>query len=313
MLRLAIPDLVSNSFFPVLAAVDLGFFQAEGLEARVELIAPQPEMFAALRLGEVDVVAGAAHVTLAAFPEWQGARLLAAVSQHLFWFLVLRKDLGAARGDLQAVKGLRIGAAPGPDAALHRLLQEAGIDPAREGVQIGPVPGIASSDPISFGVTAAQALEDGRLDGFWANGMAAEIALQRGVGTLALDVRGGDGPPGARDYTFPALVTTEQRLAEEPDTTAAAVRALMNAQRALQQAPQRAREVGLRRFPPLAAELIVELVRRDTPYYYPAISEGAVASMTQFAQHIDLLSHPVPYDHIVAMQVRPLWHPISDP
>jgi NitT/TauT family transport system substrate-binding protein len=140
MLRIAVPDMVSNSFLPVLAAVDLGFFQEEGLDARVDLLSPLSAPFAALRQGEMDLVAGAAHATLSAFPNWQGAKLLAAVSQHLFWVLVVRKDLGAARGELGAVKGLRIGVAPGPDAALRRLLLEAGIDPARDRVHLETVP-----------------------------------------------------------------------------------------------------------------------------------------------------------------------------
>jgi NitT/TauT family transport system substrate-binding protein len=116
MLRIAVPDLVTNSFVPVLAAVDLGFFREEGLDASVELLSPLSATFAALRQGDVDLVAGAAHSTLSAFPNWRGAKLLAAVSQHLFWVLVVRKDLGAARGDLDAVKGLRIGGAGGVGA-----------------------------------------------------------------------------------------------------------------------------------------------------------------------------------------------------
>ena len=31
-MRLAIPDLISNSYFPALAAAELGFFQREGIE-----------------------------------------------------------------------------------------------------------------------------------------------------------------------------------------------------------------------------------------------------------------------------------------
>ena len=166
MLRIAVPDMVSNSFVPVLAAVDLGFFQEEGLDASVELLSPLSATFAALRQGDMDLVAGAAHATLSAFPNWQGAKLLAAVSQHLFWVLVVRKDLGVARGDLDAVKGLRIGVAPGPDAALRRLLLEAGIDLARDRVRLETVPDRVASSTVSFGVTAARALADGHLDGF---------------------------------------------------------------------------------------------------------------------------------------------------
>ena len=30
MLRIAVPDLVSNSYFPIIAAVEMGFFKEEG-------------------------------------------------------------------------------------------------------------------------------------------------------------------------------------------------------------------------------------------------------------------------------------------
>ena len=39
------------------------------------------------------------------------------------------------------LEGLRIGAAPGPDTALRRLLAEAGVDPAADDVALAPVPG----------------------------------------------------------------------------------------------------------------------------------------------------------------------------
>ena len=68
------------------------------------------------------------------------------------------------------MKGLHLGAAPGPDVALRRLLADAGIDPARDGVHISPVPGM-DAPGASFGILAAEALEAGHLDGFWANAL----------------------------------------------------------------------------------------------------------------------------------------------
>lgn len=187
-LRVAVPDLISNSYFPAVAAVELGSFKAEGWDADLQLVFPVTRAMEALRDGELDFVAGAAHATLTAFPNWEGAKLLAALAQRMYWFLVVRADLGIARGDVQAIRGLRIGAAPGPDAGLHQLLIEAGIDPQRDGVQIGPIPG-TNQPGISFGITAAKTLEEGTLDGFWANGMGAEVAVRRGIGTVVLDVR----------------------------------------------------------------------------------------------------------------------------
>ena len=305
-MRIAVPDLISNSYFPAIAAVELGFFKEEGVDAELELLFPVPKTMEALRDGDLDFVAGSAHATLMAFPNWKGARLLMALAQRMYWFLVLRADLKAKRGDLSVVKGLRIGAAPGVDLGLKQLLVDAGIDPGRDHVQIGPVPG-ATSAGVSFGLTAAKALEEGKLDGFWANGMAAEIAVRRGIGTVVLDVRRGGGPPAAWYYTFPALVTTERKIAQEPDSVAAAIRAFRKAQKALQANPSRATEAARRRFPPTETELIAELIERDLPYYDPTISEEVVSKMNRFAQDVGLLTSPVPYDQVVATSFRHLW------
>ena len=198
-MKLAVPDLVSNSYFPVLAAVELGFFRKEGLDVALELLSPSDKAFDALRAGEVDFVGAEGHGALKSFPEWRGVRLLCAQSQGMYWFLVMRADLGVKRGDFSAVLGRRIGAAPWVDLGLRRLLIEAGIDPVRD-VTIAPIPGTLELK-VNTGVMAAQALEDRVVDGFWANGMGAELAIRRGVATLVLDVRRGDGPKGCFDYT----------------------------------------------------------------------------------------------------------------
>ena len=106
-IRVAIPDMVSPSYFPAIAAVELGFFEREGLEARIELLFPVTRTCEELRDGRIDFVGGAAHAPLYAFENWRGCRLLCALAQNMYWFLVVRKDLGVARGDLRALKGLR--------------------------------------------------------------------------------------------------------------------------------------------------------------------------------------------------------------
>lgn len=306
MIRIAVPDLVSNSYFPIIAGVELGFFKSQGFDASVDLLFPVPKTFEALRDGELDFVVGSAHATLLAFPDWVGAKLLCAIARHTYWFLVIRSDLKPKHGDLSIVKGLRIGAAPGVNLSLQRLLMEAGIDPERNNVQIVPIPGAAGPN-VSFGLSAAKALEEGKLDGFWANGMGCEVAVRKGVGTMVLDVRRGDGPPPARHYTFSALVATEKTIKDSPKSVTAAIRAVTMAHRALREDPTRATEVGKKRFPSSEAELIAELIRRDLPYYDPTISEETVTAMNRFAQDIGLLSAAVPYENVVATQFSALW------
>jgi len=295
-LRLAIPDLISPSYFPVIAAVEMGFFEKEGFAATLELLYPVTRTYEELREGRLDFVGGAAHAALYAFKDWKGGRLLCALAQHMYWFLVLRKDLNPRRGDLTAVKGLRIGAAPGPVDGLKRMLQRAGIDPARD-VRIGPVPGTAG-EKASFGLMAAQALEEGKIDGFWANGMGAEVAVRNRIGTLVLDARR-DGSGEVKGYTFPALVSSEKVIGENPAAARAAIRAVTAAQKALKEDPDRATAVGRKAFPPTEAGLIAELIRRDVPFYDPAISKSTVESMNRFAQDIGLLSGPVAYENVV--------------
>jgi ABC-type nitrate/sulfonate/bicarbonate transport system substrate-binding protein len=303
---LAIPDLISNSYFPALAAAELGFFEREGLEISAELIFPVDRAYEALRDGAVDFVGGAAHGALAAFAEWRGVKLLGALAQGMYWFLVMRKELGIARGDLAALRGRRIGAAPWVEMGLRGLLTAAGLDPRRNDIHIGPVPG-ATGSTINFGLTAAQALENGTIDGFWANGMATEIAVTSGIGTIVLDVRRGDGPPGCFDYTMPVLATTDRLIERSPETASAALRALVAAQNVLKADVSRATEAGAKRFPPRETGLIAGIVARDLPFYDAAINEHSVTGINDFARHMSILDEDVPYSEIVAVQFRDLW------
>ena len=305
-MRLAIPDLISNSYFPALAAAELGFFAREGIEVSAELIFPVDRAYQALRDGDIDLVGGAAHGALAAFPEWRGVKLLGALAQGMYWFLVIRADLGIARGDLAALKGRRIGAAPWVEMGLRGLLEAAGLNPERDGIQIGPVPG-ATGSSVNFGLTAAKALEAGMIDGFWANGMATEIAVTTGIGSIVLDARRGDGPAGCFDYTMPVLATTDRLIERSPDIAAAAVRAVVATQNALKADVSRATEVGQKRFPAREAGLIAGIVERDLPFYGPAISEHSVGAINAFARRVGILDNDVPYDEIVAAQFRQLW------
>jgi NitT/TauT family transport system substrate-binding protein len=300
VLRIAVPDLISNSYFPAIAAVELGCLRDEGIDASVELLFPVDATYRALAAGEIDVVAGSAHSALAAFPEWRGVKLLAAQSQGMYWLLVMQADLGATRNDVSIIRGKRIGAAPWVDLGLKQLVVDAGVELAD--VDIAPVPGAAGAS-TNFGLTAARALAERKIDGFWANGMGAEVAIRAGAGTVVLDVRRGDGPDGCFDYTFASLAATEAFVDADPGRAAAIVRALRRAQALLAEDPERAGSVGERVFPPEQAALIAEIVRRDAPYYDARIPQRAVSAMNRFARAQMLLEADPPYEQIVAMDI----------
>lgn len=305
-MKLAVPDMISNSYFPAVAAVELGFFKQEGLDMSLELIFPVDKAYRAMRDGAVDFVGGSAHSALAAFPEWDGVKLICAQAQGMYWFLIMRADLAGERGDLSVVRGRSVGAAPWVEMGLRRLLAAAGYDIDKDQVRIAPVPGAVGAG-VNFGVTAAKALEDGKIDGFWANGMGAEVALRRGVGKLVLDIRRGDGPPGCFNYTMASVATTDRLIAANPGAAAAIVRAINATQRALKADVRLATEVGRRLFPAAQAALIADIVERDLPYYDTRISETFVREMNQFARDVGILKGAAPYEKVIAEQVVDLW------
>lgn len=287
--RVAIPDLVSPSYFPAIAAVELGFLP----DAKLELLYPVTKTYEELREGRLDFVGGASHAVLYAFKDWQGARLLCALAQRMYWFLVVHRKFNPRSGDLSVLKGLRIGAAPGPVDGLKQMLKRAGIGDTR----IGPVPGVVG-EKASFGLMAAKALADEKIDAFWANGMGAEVAVREGVGVVVLDARR-DGSAEVKGYTFPALVCTEKTIRERPQLALAAIEAVAAAHKALKEDPTRATAIGERLFPAQEASLIAELIRRDAPYYQHGIALKTVESMNRFARDLGLLSKDVKYEEVV--------------
>jgi ABC-type nitrate/sulfonate/bicarbonate transport system substrate-binding protein len=306
-MKVVIPDLVSNSYFPAIAAVELGCFKEEGIDAELELIYPVDKCYQALRDGKADFVGGSSHSAPSGFPEWKGVKFLGALAQHTYWFLVMRSDLNVKRGDANAVKGRRIGAAPMIDIGLIEMLKEYGIDPKRDNVQIAPPPMPANPAGVSFGVNAAKAMEEGKIDGYWANGMGAQVAVERGSGTMVLDARRGDGPASLRGYTFGVLATRADLVEKTPDKAAAAVRALVKAQKALKADPNRATKIGEKWFPAFEASLIAKLVERDLPYYDPTISKKTFDDMCKFVQTVGLTKGVGNYEDVVTTQFSDLW------
>jgi ABC-type nitrate/sulfonate/bicarbonate transport system substrate-binding protein len=296
----------SPSYFVATAAVDLGFFKDEGIDVEFLLkVKDGPER---LRDGTLDFFGGPAYAGTRAFPAWKGAKLLCALSQYSYWFMGVRADLDVKRGDVNAVKGLRISSATAwPGIGLRHMLAESGIDLERDNVQIVPSPPPVG-DKGWMGRNGVDALERGEADAFWGNGMRVAVGESLGVAKLHLDLRRGDGPPGARGYNFPALTTSERLINEHPDVAAGAVRAIVKTQKALKADPSLATQVGNRLFPPDEALLIAGLIERDAPFYDANISQQAVDGLNKFAKAAGLISEPVPYGQLVATQFRHLWN-----
>jgi len=303
-----VADVDSPSYFVATAAVELGFFKEQGIDIELELIYGARSGPERLREGTLHFFGGPAYAATRAFPGWKGTRLLCALAQYSYWFMAVRADLDVKRGDMNAIKGLRISSSTAfPNMALRHMLAEAGLNLERDKVEIVPSPTTGKNE-LWRGHDGIEAIARGA-DAYWGNGMRAAIGEKLGVAKIHLDLRRGDGPPGARLYNFAALTATEQFISERPQIAAAAVRAIVRTQRALKADPGLATTVGRRLFPQEEASLIGDLVARDAPFYDASISVQAVEGLNKFACANGLISQPVPYDQLVAPPfIRQVWN-----
>jgi ABC-type nitrate/sulfonate/bicarbonate transport system substrate-binding protein len=260
-----------------------------------------------LREGKVDFIGGPAYIGLRAFPEWTGAKILCALAQYAYWFLAVRKDLEMKRGDLQALKGLRISAAvTDPGKMLHYMLLQAGLDLERDKIQLVPPPP-AYGDKGFMARNGVDSITNGSADAYWGNGMRVALGEKLGIAKLHLDLRRGDGPPGARYYSFPALTTRARLVKEQPEVAAGAIRAVRAAQKALRANPSLATGIGEKLFPADEAPLIAALIERDAPFYDAVITREAIDGLTKFVKGFGLIKELIPYEAMVATEFSALW------
>lgn len=306
MFKLMVGDLDSPSYFVAVAAAELGFFKQEGVDVELERTYGAHNAAQRLRDGTIHFYGGPAYSATSAFPAWKGVKLVCALSQYSYWFLAVRADLDVKRGDLGALKGLRISSSmAAPVLGLRHLLTQSGIDLERDNVRIVPPP--PTIEGRWMGHAGVDAIKKGLADAYWGNGMRVAIGETLGVAKLHLDLRRGDGPPGARWYSFAALTTTERLIDEHPQIAAGAVRAIVKTQQALRADPSLATGIAERLFPPEETPLIAELIARDAPFYDAGISPEAIDGLNKFAKASGLIADAVPYDRLVASQFRHLW------
>ena len=148
----------------------------------------------------------------------------------------------------------------------------------------------------------------GEVDGFWANGMAAELAVSSGIARCVLDVRRGDGPAEAFHFTQPVLMVRDTLVESQPNACRGAIRAIRAAHDALRTDVSLANQVARDLFPPRESALIERLIERDLPYYSTRVEPSLIEGMNAFCIRAGLMEPPnVPMDDIVATRFADEW------
>ena len=197
--------------------------------------------------------------------------------------LVVHGDIAAARGlsarspladRLKALRGLKIGVAPGPITRLRVLAAAAGLDPATD-ITIMTVPGPAQN----------QFFGEHQVDALYAHTPYLETALTEQNAVLVINQSDGEIPELARRQIH-MLVTTRKFRDAQPDVLLRMTRAIYRAQRLIHADRQATldaiRASGVRLRAPDALEVIVELYEPAVPLTPAVSTEGALAELKFF-------------------------------
>jgi NitT/TauT family transport system substrate-binding protein len=286
--RVLVPNDNNLQWLNFWVAQGAGYFSDEGLQVQVTPGGTGDEeggrrVTQALIDGSADVIVQPRPLFLLAVGEQLPVIAFANLLRNDPINLVVHRDIAAERGlsslssladRLAALRGLKIGVAPGPVSRLRVLATAAGLDPDTD-IDIVTVPGEAQNE--SFGSRSVDAL--------YAHTPYLETAVWEQDGVLLVNQSAGEIPALA-DRQIHMLVTTRQFRDANPEVLLRMTRAIYRAQRLIHADRQptldaiRASDVRLRA--PAALELIVELYAPAVPETPAVSAEGALAELAFF-------------------------------
>ena len=264
-IRVVVPTGDNLTFMSLWIALGAGFFRDEGLDIQV-IMHPNP-----LGTGQF-LIQGRADISV--LPDTQSLDLIGKEAPILLFAnllqndpinLVVRKEVAEERQlsldaplaeRLNAMRGLKIGVAPGPPVRLRVLFESVGLD--------------ADSDiemVIIQGAEQNQAFDDGRVDALYAHTPYLERALVQQGAVLIVNQSAGEVPELA-NRQIQSLVTTQSYASANPDILMALTRAIHRAQQLVHTDQQAAVSAILQSGVPGLDRKLVETI---VAIYAPAI------------------------------------------
>ncbi len=288
-------------FLPVYAAEELGYFKAEGIKAEFVDFEGGAEVTTAMVGGSIDMGATMIERPMILAEKGFGAKNLVALENKNPLFLICQSGVRAAKGDVKALKGLKLGMTKpgsGTDLSLRALVKHSGLVPDQD-VAI-----------LSLGGPSSQvaALNAKSVDCVMTSEPAGAIAVsQLKIARFFVDPRQGEGPKFLQQMTFSTLQAGDRFIRANPELTARLIKAIVKTLKRLRADPEAGVEVGRKVFPKMDVALIRQIVGVERNTYYPAITEEAVKAVNEFQKISGAVKGDIPYEKVVAVQYKPLW------
>jgi len=220
---------------------------------------------------------GSAHSAARRRFRMDGVTLLCAQAQGMYWFLIMRAASQRRARRHRRREGTAQSARRRGEMGLRRLLIEAGIDLVRDEVTIQPVRARSEKGELRSDGRAS-GKPNGKIDGFWANGMGGRShSAAAPAHWCSKSARRRPQKPGGFQLT--PWPRSPRRCAHRAHARCCgcAVRAIVaNSARSLRRQP---RDEGRQRaLPGSRSGVIADIVRRDLPINDAAIRPDFVAA-----------------------------------
>lgn len=291
-----IPGLVT---LPVDHAAQAGYFKAEGLDVTFVHFGSGADGARGLVAGAADIGTMDLATVLQFIERGQRFRVLANNRRGPTIALLLRSDLNIRKGDVAALKGLRIGVSSAgsfTDQYLRLLLTEAGLSPDRDVTIL----------PIGNFTNQLAALRNRQIDAqmSWAPGIT--ILEQANAAQLFLDPRVGEGPQRLTKMVGLVVAGPEKYIAENREVVRRVTRALVKASRDLQNTATFV-EAAKAQNPNLDPGVVRAMAPAEAVGYSPELTAEHVAAVNEAYRAAGLLKTEIPYDAVIDRELAGLW------
>ena len=290
---------------PVLVAQEEGFFTWQDVRAEIVTYPGVPAVRQALINREVDAAVLSVGATLQAFDQGIKLRNLVLLLGKPNATIVTQKDLRIPKGDLNALRGKRIGVdAPGGrvDVLLRLMLLQKGIDPNRELTIIptGEVPGHLA------------AMQARRVDAqvTWEPGTSLlTMPSQTGLGDVFLDMRAFDTLYPLSRIVEASVVAHDEWVRDQRDVALRVSRAVACTDLAIRTHPDLVARAYRQLFPGMAPEVYENIARNQPLVYWQRITRENVQIMSDLYRALGLVKGTVRFEDVVAEGFPLSWWP----
>lgn len=291
---------------PIFVAMDKGYFAEEGIDLKINFMRGGSEIAAALIGGSIDILNAALSGVMIVRDKGLPIKVLSGVAGVRSFALVVDAKRHANINNIEQVKGLKIATSRrGSDGDLvaRVLLDDAKLNPERDVtlIQIGGYDNHLT------------AIEKGDVDGSMMLEPFVTLGVKKGAIKPIVDLMAGQGPEAVRKRIWTVIGATEDYIRRNPNVSAGLVRAIVRADKFIQNDDNGTLAVAQKYFPKIDAPLLREIVRRNAHVpggngFLTEISSESIDLENKFLVDEKMIKEPVRYQDVVATDMKQYWY-----